>query len=50
MFGVGKEPQLKYEGEFKNGKWNGKGKEYRIGLVGRSLEHDGKFVDGKFFG
>ena len=50
MFGTGREPNLLYEGEFKNGKWNGKGKKYRIGLVGRSLEHEGNFVDGKFVG
>ena len=46
----GRLPQLKYEGEFKYGKWDGKGKEYETGLlyVGGKLKHEGNFVKGKF--
>ena len=35
--------QLEYEGEYSNGKWNGKGKKYYNG----KLDYDGEYVDGK---
>ena len=38
---------LIYDGEYLNGKWNGKGKEYRIK---GSLKYDGEFSNGKKHG
>ena len=44
--------ELKYEGEFKNGKYNGKGKLYETGSITPSDEpqFEGEFKDGKYIG
>ena len=39
-----KKDQLKYEGKYLDGKWNGKGKEY---YQNGKLKYDGEFLNGQ---
>ena len=41
-------PMLQYEGEFKDGLYDGKGILYNVGIVSSGIEHQGIFEKGKF--